>query len=83
MEKESTPELGKKALVIPEEFLNLVTDMRDLQRRFFNGDRSVVAAAKKAEKQVDNAVYKILSDAGWTATEWAKRPPPVQQGGLF
>lgn len=74
---------GKKAIIIPGEYLTLVTDMRDLQRKFFNGDRSVVARAKKAEAAVDAATNKILSDAGWTATEWAKRPPPVQQGGLF
>jgi len=81
--KSDPPMTGKKALVIPENYLTAVTEMRELQRRFFNGDRSVVARAKKCEAQVDALTNKILSDAGWTPTEWERRAPPAQQGGLF
>lgn len=63
--------------------LDLVIQMRDLQKKFFAGDRSVVAKAKKAEAQVDAAVNLALHQVGVTPATWAKRPPPISQGGLF
>lgn len=64
-------------------FLDLVMNMRELQRQFFAGKRSVVNEAKKAEQQVYTFINKALSDAGWTPTNWEKRPKPGKQKGLF
>jgi hypothetical protein len=64
-------------------FLELVMEMRDLQVRFFKGDRGVVAEAKKAEAKVDAFIKKIFHDAETSPTSWERRPPPIQQGGLF
>lgn len=41
------------------EFAKLVKHMRSLQRRFFDGEKSVVAQAKRAERQVDEALDAI------------------------
>ncbi len=44
-----------------EELAALVKEMRDLQKRFFRGERSVVTRAKEVEREVDRAVESVLS----------------------
>lgn len=38
--------------------------MRDLQKRFFRGDRTVVAEAKKVEKEFDAKLAYAMAMAG-------------------
>lgn len=66
-----------------EQMITLILAMRDLQKDFFAGKRSVVGEAKKAEKKVDDYVNKMLSEAGTSPTEWQKRPPSTKQEALF
>lgn len=64
-------------------FVAMILEMRDVQKEFFNGNRSVVARAKKAEANVDKFIQKAFSDAHTTQTELVKRPGSVEQKGLF
>lgn len=64
-------------------FVSLVLEMREVQTEFFNGNRSVVARAKKLEANVDKFIQKAFSDARTTQSDWVKRPGSVEQKGLF
>lgn len=64
-------------------FVALVLEMRDLQKQFFAGNRSVVAKAKKAETNVDKFIQKAFSDARITEAEYVKRPNNTEQNSLF
>lgn len=48
----------KEESMNPDEFVQLVAEMRRVQRQFFKGDKSarLVEYAKRLEKQVDNAI---------------------------
>ncbi len=43
------------------QFIDLVVEMRDLQRRYFRGDKSVLEMSKKVERKVDNILRHIKS----------------------
>lgn len=45
------------------EFIELVAEMRAVQRKFFTGDRSsaTLAESKRLEREVDRAVFGLLS----------------------
>lgn len=64
-------------------FLELVTIMRDLQTRYYAGQRTLLGDAKKSEQQVDKFIQKVFSDAGTTKEKWEARPRPVEQKKLF
>lgn len=66
-----------------EAFLNMVWEMRESQRLFFAGQRSILGSAKKLEAKVDAFIQKALHNAGTTSEAWEKRPPPIEQIGLF
>lgn len=63
--------------------VTLVLEMRSLQKDFFNGNRSIVAKAKKAEANVDKFIQKAFSDSKMTEADWAKRPGTTEQNSLF
>lgn len=44
------------------DYARQVNEVRELQRRFFAGDRSVVAEAKAAERALDKATTRILDE---------------------
>ncbi len=83
MEKESTPKPLPEGVTMNPQFIDLLMEMREAQKKFFAGDRSVVARAKRLEKTVDDMIDKSLREAGYTWETWKRRSPPVEQGGLF
>lgn len=45
--------------VLVGQFIDLVVAIRDLQRRYFKGDKSVLEKSKKIEKEVDYLLHHI------------------------
>lgn len=41
------------------QFIDLVVEMRDLQRRYFKGDKTVLEKSKKIEKEVNYLLHHI------------------------
>ena len=41
------------------ELIRLVKEMRDLQKRYFKGDKTVIDQSKKAERAVDAEVARL------------------------
>jgi len=62
-----------------EKFFRELISMRDLQKRFFKGDRSVVARAKKTEAEVDRGIAKLTERLHIRPPEEPKKP---DQGSL-
>lgn len=44
------------------EFLQAVRTMRELQKRFFAGERAIVGAAKSAERLVDTMLEELAKE---------------------
>ena len=63
-----------------ERFFHDFNDMRTLQKKFFAGDRSVVARAKKLEKDVDNQYAKLVDKIFLKPPQ---EPPNPAQATIF
>lgn len=63
-----------------ELLMHRVEEMRELQKEFFNGKRSVLSEAKRKEGQVDAAVAK-LKQMGYSTEKYKQRKP--DQSNLF
>ena len=70
IESENEKQLIKCKKMNARAFFDLVSDMRKLQRDYFaTGDKTVLAAAKRVERQVDDEierVNRILGEKGGT-----------------
>jgi hypothetical protein len=52
-----------------EKLLFHIVEMRQLQYRFFHGERSVLKEAKEAEKKTDRLIKKFTQELGYEAKE--------------
>jgi hypothetical protein len=53
-----------------------VRRMRELQEKFFKGDKSMISEAKKYERFVDDQVISIMKCAGFSAEDLKKKFEP-------
>lgn len=59
MEEYASQYTTAQTSVLVGQFIDLVVEMRDLQRKYFRGDKSVLEISKKVERKVDNILRHI------------------------